>query len=86
MLDDTPLLLSSAVDFLVGRLSQETEYKGVLARVEAFAEEEGRRPRILVRVKQGRVCGVVLVPPVYLTLVFVTFTRTIADFTHHAHR
>lgn len=28
---------------------QETEYKGVLARVEAFAEEEGRRPRILVR-------------------------------------
>eukprot|EP00903_Cladosiphon_okamuranus_P019153 g17617.t2 len=27
---------------------EEAEYKGVLARVEAFAEEEGRRPRILV--------------------------------------
>eukprot|EP00752_Nemacystus_decipiens_P007723 g6905.t1 len=27
---------------------EESEYKGVLARVEAFAEEEGRRPRILV--------------------------------------
>ena len=33
------------------RLIQETEYKEVLARVEAFAEEEGRRPRILVRRK-----------------------------------
>lgn len=28
---------------------QESEYKGVLRRVEQFAEEEGRRPRILVR-------------------------------------
>lgn len=29
--------------------AQETEYKGVLKRVDDFAEEEGRRPRILVR-------------------------------------
>lgn len=28
---------------------QESEYRGVLRRVEQFAEEEGRRPRILVR-------------------------------------
>lgn len=43
-------IYSASTVFLSG---QETEYKGVLKRVDDFAEEEGRRPRILVRQQAG---------------------------------
>ncbi len=36
---------------------QEMEYNEVLARVEAFADEEGRRPRILVRRRSSWSCA-----------------------------